>query len=150
MHPPHAIHLCIHHMHEPSCAMRNPPTPPQITHPPPRDRSTDPFSRHAPPLRQQPTSISPSPPQLNTPQQPTHHLHRTPQAIHCMCHQPCIPTSHRPTCPIQGVDLPPLLTRNFGQNAPPTCQGTQRNQNRLLTRPETSVLNQVKLVAPCQ
>ena len=39
------------------------------------------------------TSISFNLPQLNTPQQPTHHLHRTPQL------STSLPTSHRPTCP---------------------------------------------------
>ena len=48
------------------------------------------------------------------------------------------------------VDLPPVLPRKLGLGAPPTHQGTRRNRNRLLTRPETSALDQVKLAAPCQ
>ena len=100
MHPPHAIHSCIHHMHEPSCAMRNPPTPPRFIHPPPRDRSTDPFARHAPFLHQQPTLHFTQPTSIehttatNTPPGPPSNTPSDPPINHIH-----LPTSNRPTRP---------------------------------------------------
>ena len=97
MHPPHAILSCIHHMHEPSCAMQNPPTPPCFT---PRDRSTDPFARHAPFLHQQPTLHFTQPTSIehttatNTPPGPPSNTPSDPPINHIH-----LPTSNRPTRP---------------------------------------------------
>ena len=101
MHPPHAILSCIHHMHEPSCAMQNPPTPPCFTHHRHAiDQQIHLHGMHPSSINNRP-SISPSPPQSNTPQQPTHRpgLHRTRTPCRRSCHQPHSPAHLQSTYP---------------------------------------------------
>ena len=100
MQPPHAIHSCIH-SHARNKLRHAKSAYPTSIHPPTATRSINGSICTActpPPSTTSSinNSISPSPPKLNTPQQPTHHLHRTPQASTA-----CIdlPTSHPPTRP---------------------------------------------------